>query len=71
MKILVFKTNITDKKKIRKLSPFLRTLDGIIKWNVDLHDCDKILRIKTFKVQPTLIMQTLHHAGFNCIELED
>ncbi len=71
MPILVFKTNITDKKEIRKLSPFLKTLEGIIKWNVDLNDEDKILRIVTPNLATAYISSILQQAGYHCLELED
>jgi hypothetical protein len=71
MHILVFKTNIADKKEIRKLSPFLKTIEGIIKWNVDLHDEDKILRIVTPNLAPAHISTIVQQAGYHCSELED
>ncbi|HNP22515.1 MAG TPA: hypothetical protein PKM63_13355 [Panacibacter sp.] len=71
MDILVFKTNITDRKIKRKIFPLLRTIEGIVKWTVDFEDGDKILRVEALHVRPSAIEMTLQHAGFLCHELED
>lgn len=71
MNILVFKTNIEDVKQMRKLSPHLKNIQGILKWNVDLHDCDKVLRIETDHLSPHSIEEILQNAGYYCVELED
>jgi copper chaperone CopZ len=70
MNILVFKTNIEDVKQVRKVSPHLRNVQGILKWNVDLHDCDKILRIETNDLSPHSIQEIIKNAGYYCAELE-
>lgn len=71
MDILVFKTNIEDSKQIKYLSPHLKALNGIIKWNVDLNDCDKVLRIETEQLQPHAVVNVLVNAGYYCTELLD
>jgi len=70
MDILVFKTNVEDKKQVRKLFPVLRTLDGILRWNVDLHDIDKVLRIEAVSIAPQRVETVLQQAGYFCKELE-
>ena len=69
MNILVFKTNITEMKLVRKVAPLLRTMEGITKWNFDLHDCDNILRIETYSLLPQQIEARLQSAGYFCQEL--
>jgi len=71
MEVLVFKTNVADKKIKRKLFPLLRTINGVLKWNIDLEDADKVLRIEAMHVTPLQIEKTLQQAGFFCRELED
>jgi hypothetical protein len=71
MEILVFKTNICDSKRILEIEPHLQTIEGIIKWNVDLHDKDNILRIESATLLPHIIEQHLQQAGYYCEELED
>lgn len=50
--VWVFKTTIKNKIQVRKISPIL---DELIlpqgKWNFDLEDCDKILRIENLKTE--------------------
>ena len=71
MNILVFKTNIRYKKQVNAVSRHINTIDGIIRWNVDLDDKDKILRIETTSLSPRVIENTLLQAGYSCEELED
>ena len=51
--------------------PHLDELKGIIKWNIDFHDKDKILRIVSNDLSPRLIENTLKNAGYACEELPD
>ncbi len=71
MDILVFKTKLEDIKQVRKLSHHLKNLPGVYKWNVDLQDCDKILRIEAEGITPHLVEEILQEAGYYCEELED
>ena len=70
MEILVFKTNVTSKKKVSKLSPLLTSVPAIKRWNVDLEDCDKVLRIETTGINTDVVESLLHTAGFYCRELD-
>ena len=70
MNILVFKTNVEDVKQVRKLSPFIRNMEGVLKWNIDLHDCDKILRIVTDVLSAQHIEAAIIQAGYDCKELD-
>ncbi|MBY0482541.1 MAG: hypothetical protein K2Q21_14385 [Chitinophagaceae bacterium] len=71
MEILVFKTNIEDSIQVRKLSPHLKNIEGILRWNVDLHDCDKVLRIESNNLSAHSVVTILQNAGYYCSELED
>ncbi len=70
MEILVFKTNVTTKKKVSKVSALLTSFPSIQQWNVDLDDCDKVLRVVATDLQPGSVETLLHTAGFNCQELD-
>jgi cell fate (sporulation/competence/biofilm development) regulator YmcA (YheA/YmcA/DUF963 family) len=70
MEILIFKTNVTNKKKVSEINSLLKAIPAIKQWNFDLDDCDKILRIVGVEIQPDLIELLLNTAGFNCQELE-
>lgn len=69
MEILVFKTNVDSKRQVRRLFPILRTLQGIARWNVDLHDADNILRVEAISISPRSIETVVQQAGYFCKEL--
>ncbi|WP_153797776.1 hypothetical protein [Foetidibacter luteolus] len=70
MEILVFKTNVEDRKHVRKLFRILRAIQGILKWNVDLEDNDKVLRVEAVSLSPHAIENVMQRAGYYCKELE-
>ena len=70
MDILVFKTNIVDKNQIPLIEKWLSRLSGIMKWNIDWHDKDRILRIESNRLQPEEVEMVLQRAGYYCEELE-
>jgi hypothetical protein len=70
MEILVFKTNVTSRKKVGMVAPLLTSFPTIRRWNFDLQDCDKILRIEATGLNAGLIEQLLLKAGFNCQALD-
>jgi hypothetical protein len=69
MNILVFKTNVEDIKQVRKISPHIRNMAGVLKWNIDLHDHDKVLRIVTDVLSAKYIEEKIMSAGYYCKEL--
>jgi len=69
MEILVFKTNLTNKKRISDLEPVLNIHPHIIKWNVDLHDRDNVLRVVSTNIEAKDIEELVINAGFHCEEL--
>lgn len=44
--VLVFKTNIMNRKKAQLIAPFFNREKEIINWSVDVKDIDKVLRIE-------------------------
>ena len=66
MQVLVFKTNLTQPRDVRKVQPYLQVHPHIQRWNVDLQDCDNILRIETEQLQPVEIEKILLTAGYYC-----
>ena len=70
MGVLVFKTNLRYKKQVSALSAQMSNVPGIVRWNVDLDDIDKILRIEAWeaccarKVEDAMVQ-----AGYFCEEL--
>ena len=70
MEVLVFKTNLRFKKQINAVTPHINNLHGIARWNVDLDDTDKILRIESVDLCPRSVEATLQQAGYFCEELQ-
>jgi hypothetical protein len=69
--IYVFKTSVKTKKAVKQLSPQLNYLLPFSKWNFDLYDSDKILRIDSPKDISELTIKILQKNGFYCVELFD
>ena len=68
--IYVFKTSVRNKKHVRQLSPLLNNLVHQSKWNFDLEDCDKILRIDSEENIVLMVINLLSTRKFYCEELE-
>jgi hypothetical protein len=69
MEVLVFKTNVRNKKHINKVAHTLEQFRDINRWNFDLQDKDKILRIETADLSAKVIESSLQQAGYYCEEL--
>jgi hypothetical protein len=68
--IFVFKTSVKAKTQIKKLRPHIDKILPNAKWNFDLEDIDKILRIECEKDIVSAIINLLKIHNFNCEELE-
>jgi hypothetical protein len=69
--VLVFKTSVCKQSDISKLKQHLKKIIKNGRWNFDLEDCDKILRVEIKKNIADLIIRLLNNNGFECIELKD
>jgi hypothetical protein len=69
MEILVFKTNVTSRKKVSMIAPVLTSFPSIRQWSFDLEDRDKVLRIEATGLNPVSVELLLLTAGFKCREL--
>lgn len=67
--IFVFKTSVRNKKQVKAISEQIQEIQGILTWNFDLTDCDKILRIEANKPVAQQIEQKLHSLLYACEEL--
>ena len=70
MEILVFKTNLHDKRRISDVETTLNFHPGIIGWNVDLNDTDKVLRVLSNNLPASEVETLLLNEGYYCEELE-
>jgi len=65
--IQVFKTSVKTKADARKLTPLLNNFLQDNKWNFDLADCDKILRVvATQGICDDDIVMLLKENGYHC-----
>lgn len=70
--VLVFKTSVTSQSGINRVKHLLDAmLNENERWNFDLEDCDRILRVEAFHIQASEIEDQLKKAGFLCAELPD
>lgn len=70
MNILIFKTNLGTPYMVHDAAKHLSPLAGIQRWNVDLDDCDNVLRIEAEQhLSARAVEQLLQEAGFECEEL--
>jgi hypothetical protein len=65
--ILLFKTNLeaADQRQIKEL--FKK--EGITGWNIDLDDEDHVLRVVSYSLKHSYIIQLIRGCGFECCEL--
>jgi len=70
MEILVFKTNLTDVKRISDIEPSLDIHPNVFQWNVDLNDIDNILRVVANNISGEEVENILQDAGYYCEELK-
>ncbi len=67
--IFVFKTSVKTKIQIKKLKPHIDKILLKAKWNFDLEDCDKILRIDSEENIVYPIISLLKRHSYDCAEL--
>ena len=68
--IYVFKTSIKSKMQVKKLEPHINKIMPGAKWNFDLDDCDRILRIDSAENIVLKITGLLNVHKFYCKELD-
>lgn len=66
--VYIFKTSVKTKKAVQSLNKQLNTLLTDCRWNFDLEDCDKILRVESSKNLSDVIIKVL---GDNYFEREE
>jgi hypothetical protein len=69
--VLVFKTNINNPRQVKSIAATLDNCPDILKWNVDLADIDKVLRIEATHAHCGPVIELVSRAGYACEELTD
>ena len=59
MKVLIFKTQLKTRKRVRTIAALFEDHPKVNDWSVDIEDCDNVLRI----VAP----DTLKHSEISCL----
>ena len=68
--IYVFKTSVKTKIQAKRIKAHIDKILPNAKWNFDLEDCDKILRIDSEENVALPIITVLKNHNFDCEELE-
>lgn len=70
-RIFIFKTDIVDHQSYNKLAEFLNQLSDVVRWNLDMQDCDHVLRIESEKESIEYYVNAINNLSINCEELPD
>ncbi len=68
MNIYVFKTSLQE-KDLSKIAEKMQTLPFVLRWSVDLDDCDKIMKVVSLSPNSDPFCRELKQIGINCEEL--
>ena len=68
--ILIFKTNIRTEFDKLRIKNVLDASLKVLKWNIDMDDVDRVLRIVSDSLTPDQIISVMDYVGFECAELE-
>ena len=72
MELLIFKTNIKTRKKVKTIKSLFEYQSSIIKWSIDLEDIDKVLKVNiTETLNENDIKNLIKVKGFYCEALPD
>ena len=71
MKILTFTSNIACNGCAPKVKPFLDELEGVIKWEVDIGNPQKILTVQSDELSADQIHEVVIKAGYQLEDLQN
>ena len=66
----VFKTNVECDAEAEEVVLMLKGRLPGCRINIDMHDCDRVLRVEGHPICPDEIIQWVGAKGFNCIPLD-
>jgi len=64
MKTLRFKTSLKCEGCVERISPALNSIKGIVKWQVDLNDPDRILEVLSEDASEEEIIHAIEQCGY-------
>lgn len=68
--IELFKTNVNDVVAAEFIIRLLQQTFPGCRITIDLHDCDKVLRLEGLLIKAGLVKELVQQNGFICSELE-
>lgn len=68
--ILIFRTSITTELEIERIKILFAQYTQIHKWNVDFEDWEKVLRIESYGITETDVINILQTINIYISELE-
>jgi len=71
LKILTFTSNIACNACVSKVKPFLDELEGVIKWEVDIGNPQKILTVQSNELSADQIQEAVIKAGYQLEDLQN
>jgi len=71
LKILTFTSNIACNGCLSKVKPFLDELEGIVKWEVDIENPQKILTVQSNELSADQIQEAVIKAGYQLEDLQN
>ncbi len=72
MKLLIFRTDIKTKKKVKAIKPLFNNHPGITDWSIDTEDIDNVLRIEAAEnLNEHDVISLINTRGFYCDALTD
>jgi len=67
MKVLIFRTDIKTKKKVKTIKPLFSNRKRFGDWSIDIEDIDNVLRIEAADdLNERDIIQLMNTCGFQC-----
>ncbi|GGH01054.1 hypothetical protein GCM10011416_19660 [Polaribacter pacificus] len=72
MKLLILRTDIKTKKKVKKIKPIFNNHPIIYNWSIDIEDIDNVLRIEADDhLNEEELKKVVMENGFYCEDLPD
>jgi hypothetical protein len=68
--IELFKTNVDESKTAQDIIGMLQQTFPGCRISIDLHDCDKVLRLEGMQISKERVKELVQQHGFFCNELE-
>ncbi len=69
MDILIFRTSVNKSKQLKTVGKLFNHCSQIVKWNIDMEDWEKVLRIESNCITPQEVIQMLRNVNVFASEM--